>query len=276
VVFLELGTLIGLIGGLFVIVGSILFAAEFDMVVAMGFVDVTSFIIVFVGVITCTFFGYPMNTVLGAMKTMGKVFKPPNLDPAAAITKIIDLANQARKEGILALEESAQQMDDTFLQKGVMLIVDGTDPELVRSILETELSYIESRHSQARGVWEYMATMGPAWGMLGTLVALIVMLQNLNDPGSLGPAMAVAIITTLYGFLVANYLCTPVATKLKFFSNAEVLMKEVLIEGMLSIQAGENPRIIEEKLKAFLSPAIRSRVGDEPVKSGGGGEEDEE
>ena len=260
-----------------VILGSILLGADFDMGIAMGFADATSVVIVFVGVITCTFFGYPLQTVLGAVKSIGKVFKPPSIDPAGAITTIIDLANQARKEGILALEESAQQMDDTFLQKGIMLIVDGTDPELVRSILETELTYIESRHGQNRGVWEYMATMGPAWGMLGTLVGLIVMLRNLSDPSSLGPAMAVAIITTLYGFLVANYLCTPVATKLKFFSNAEILMKEVLIEGMLSIQAGENPRIIEEKLKSFLAPALRVKVGEKPETTArdSGGEDDE-
>ena len=270
---MELGTLVGILVGLFVIIGSILLAAAFDMGLALGFVDATSVVIVFIGTISATFTAYPFSTVLGALKTAGKVFKPTNVDPAASITTIIMLANQARKEGILALEESAQSMDDAFLQKGIMLIVDGTDPELVRSILETELSYIESRHNQARGVYEYMAMMGPAWGMLGTLVGLIVMLRNLSDPGSLGPAMAVAIITTLYGFLVANYLCTPIATKLKYFSRAEILMKEVLIEGMLSIQAGENPRIIEEKLKAFLSPVLRTKVGQESAAPSGEGDD---
>jgi chemotaxis protein MotA len=166
-------------------------------------------------------------------------------------------------------------MDDAFLQKGIMLIVDGTDPELVRSILETELSYIETRHGQIRGVWEFMAAQAPAWGMMGTLISLIIMLQNLSDPGSLGPAMAVAIITTLYGALVANYIALPIASKLKQFSSAEMLMKEVLIEGMLSIQAGENPRIIEEKLKAFLAPTIRAQVGQGAGKPGGAAGDDD-
>ena len=268
---MDLGTLIGFIVGAVFILGTVVISAEFDIDSMLGFLSLASFMLVFGGVTTSTFLAYPFSTTLAALKSIGKVFKPPNVDPAAAIAKIIELANQARKEGILALEESAQAMDDKFMQKGIMLIVDGTDPELVRSILETELSYIESRHGQTRSVWEFMASMGPAWGMMGTLIALIVMLQNLSDPDSLGPAMAVAIITTFYGSLIANYISLPVASKMKYFSGAEILMKEVLIEGMLSIQAGENPRIIEEKLKAFLSPAIRSRVGqDTGVPSGAG------
>lgn len=263
---MDLGTIVGLVSGVIVVIGSILFAAAFDMAGVMGFLDMAAITIVFGGVITSAFTAYPLATTLNALKSIRKIFKPTDSDPSAAIGKIIELANQARKEGILALEESAQAMDDTFLQKGIMLIVDGTDPELVRSILETELSYIESRHGQTRGVWEFMAAMGPAWGMLGTLIGLVVMLQSLSDPSSLGPAMAVAIVTTFYGSLIANFLCTPVATKMKYFSEAEILMKEVLIEGMLSIQAGENPRIIEEKLKAFLAPMLRVKVGQQPNK----------
>ena len=150
------------------------------------------------------------------------------------------------------------QLKDDFLQKGVLLIVDGTDPELVRNILETELSFIEDRHKSNQGVFEYIASAGPGFGMLGTLIGLINMLANLSDPSTVGPNMAVAIITTLYGSLIQNVFCNPVVNKLKLRSSQESLMKEVMLEGMLSIQAGENPRIIEEKLKAFMSPELRT------------------
>jgi chemotaxis protein MotA len=160
----------------------------------------------------------------------------------------------------LALEEAAQQLKDDFLQKGVLLIVDGTDPELVRNILETEMSFIEERHNSNQGIFSFMATIGPGFGMLGTLIGLINMLANLTDPSTVGPNMAVAIVTTFYGSIIANVFCNPVVNKLKLRSSQESLMKEVMLEGMLSIQAGENPRIIEEKLKAFMSPKLRSKL----------------
>ena len=141
--------------------------------------------------------------------------------------------------------------------------MDGTDPELVRSILETELVYIETRHKKTIGFWETVAALGPAWGMIGTLIGLVLMLQNLNDVATIGPNMAVALITTLYGSLIANWLSTPVANKLSVNNDIEIAMKEVMIEGLLSIQAGENPRLIEEKLKSFLSPKVRATIGED-------------
>ena len=144
-----------------------------------------------------------------------------------------------------------------------MLIVDGTDPELVRSIVETEMVFVESRHGETSGVWEFIGSTGPGFGMVGTLIGLIMMLQDMSDPDSLGPNMAVAMITTFYGSVIANFICGPVANKLKLISGDEMLVKEVLIEGMLSIQAGENPRIIEEKLKSFLSPSLRTSISEE-------------
>ena len=148
-------------------------------------------------------------------------------------------------------------MDDPFLQKGILLIVDGTDAELLRSILETEIAFVENRHKDNQKVWESIADLGPAWGMLGTLIGLIIMLGQLSDPSTLGPKMAVALVTTFYGSLIANFIATPIANKLKLNSNDEILHKQVMVEGLLSIQAGENPRVIEEKLKAFLSPGVR-------------------
>ena len=153
-------------------------------------------------------------------------------------------------------------MDDEFLKKGINLVVDGTDPDLVRGILETDLINLEARHKKVIGFWEKWAELGPAWGMIGTLVGLINMLADLNDMASVGPNMATALITTLYGSLIANWLCVPIANKLKLINNNEYQMKEIIIEGLLSLQAGENPRVIEEKLKSFLSPDARGNVSD--------------
>jgi chemotaxis protein MotA len=173
------------------------------------------------------------------------------------INKIIELSNVARKEGLLSLEEAAAGLDDEFMKKGIMLIVDGTDPELVRGILETELVSIEGRHKQKSGFWDTLGAMGPAWGMIGTLVGLVCMLQNMSDASAIGPKMGVALITTFYGSLLANWICTPCSNKLQANNAIEIQAKEIMIEGLLSIQAGENPRVIEEKLKSFLSPKDR-------------------
>ena len=180
-----------------------------------------------------------------------------------AIQELIRLSNIARKEGLLALEESANNMEDPFIKKGLMLVVDGTEPELVSSIMESELSCLEARHKDTIGFWENVAAMGPAWGMIGTLIGLILMLQNLSDASTIGPNMATALITTLYGSMLANWIGTPVATKLKANSENEAMVKEIMIEGLLSIQAGENPRVIEEKLKSFLAPQDRASAGSE-------------
>lgn len=183
-------------------------------------------------------------------------------DPGQVIHTIIDLSNVARKEGLLALEEAASGIEEPFLKKGIMLVVDGTDPDLVRGILETDLVCLEDRHKKVFGFWEKWAEMGPAWGMIGTLIGLINMLYNMEDSSSIGPSMATALVTTFYGSLIANWICTPIANKLKTNNEKEVMMKEVTIEGLLSIQAGENPRVIEEKLKSFLSPSARDNMGE--------------
>ena len=184
---------------------------------------------------------------------MGTAFKAQNVDLSKDVDNIIYIANIARREGILALEESVSQMDDPFLKKGIMLIVDGSDPELVRSIMETELDFIHERHTQGQAVLLQMSAYSPAFGMIGTLIGLINMLAKLDDPSSLGPGMATALVTTFYGSMLANMVFTPLAKKLGVMSSEEYLRKELVLEGILSIQDGENPRIIREKLNAFLS-----------------------
>lgn len=268
---MELGTIIGFFGGIVLVLLSIFISAEWRFGDTATFINWPSVMITIGGAFAATFLGTKFDNMIAAFKAIGIVFKPPVLDPAEAIDKVVSLANTARKEGVLALEDSAEAMEDAFLKKGIMLIVDGTDPELVKGIMETELAYIDERHGDIAAVYEFIASQGPAWGMIGTLIGLILMLLKMDDPSSLGPNMAVALITTFYGSLMANFLATPIANKMKQISKEEILLKTVLIEGMLSIQAGENPRIIEEKLKSFLAPAMRGNVGAE-VKA----KEDEE
>jgi len=252
---LDLASVFGLVGGIAVILITILISGDL-----IGYVDIPSIICTFGGTIAMTFMAFPIKKLKEGFAALKYVFVYAETDAEYIIKSIIDLANTARKEGLLALEEAAQQLKDDFLQKGILLIVDGTDPELVRNILETELSFIEERHKSNQGVYEFMAAIGPGFGMLGTLIGLINMLANLSDPSTVGPNMAVAIVTTLYGSIIANVFCNPVISKLKIRSSQESLMKEVMLEGMLSIQAGENPRIIEEKLKAFMSPKLRNML----------------
>lgn len=254
---MDIASIVGLIGGFGVMLFTILLSGDL-----MAYLDLPSFICTFGGTFTMTLMAYPLSNSIEALKSVKHVFIHKELKPEDVIKSVIDLANVARKEGLLALEEAAQQIKDDFLQKGVMLIVDGTDPELVRNILETELSFVEDRHKSNQGFYEFMAAMGPAFGMLGTLIGLINMLRDLSDPSALGPNMAVAIITTFYGSVIANVFCIPIVNKLKTRSSQEILMKEVMLEGMLSIQAGENPRIIEEKLKAFLAPKLRNKMSE--------------
>jgi chemotaxis protein MotA len=233
------------------------------------FMDVPSIIITVGGSLSGTLASHKLSEFIGGFKTAGLAFKEYNKDPTDTIKQIIELANVGRKEGLLALEEAANGIEDEFMKKGIMLVVDGTDPELVRGILETDVGCLEDRHKKYIGFWEKWAELGPAWGMIGTLVGLVIMLYNMEDASSIGPAMATALLTTLYGSLVANWICNPIATKLKINDGAEVTLKSIMIEGLLSIQAGENPRVIEEKLKSFLAPSARGAIGE---GSGGGDE----
>ena len=229
--------------------------------------DFPSAIITFGGAFFAVLASKSLSDYIAGLKSFTLIFKAPSSNVKEMIQKIIDLSNIARKEGLLSLEEAAGDLEDEFMKKGILLIVDGTDPELVRGIMETELVSTESRHKDKISFWEDLGSMGPAWGMIGTLVGLVNMLYEMDDPSTLGPSMAVALITTLYGSLLANWICTPVATKLKANNATEIMVKEIMIEGLLSIQAGENPRVIEEKLKSFLAPRDRT-IGE------GGGEDD--
>jgi chemotaxis protein MotA len=266
VIFVDIASLVGIIFGLVMLLFGIISNAGIG---GFGrYLDAPSAIITFGGALGSTLSSVKMQTFITGLKSFALIFKEDALNTPDMIKKIIDLSNIARKEGLLSLEEAASDLDEPFLKKGILLIVDGTDPDLVRAIMETELVGIEGRHKEIMGFWDILGSMGPAWGMIGTLVGLVNMLYNMSDPSALGPAMAVALITTLYGSLLANWLCIPISNKLKADNGAEMTQKEVIIEGLLSIQAGENPRVIEEKLKSFLAPKDRETAGEDA-----GGEE---
>ncbi len=263
---MDLASIVGLIGAFVLVIYGIVADKGFGQL--KGFLDFQSALITFGGAFMVLMVMQPsIPEFLKKLKSMSIIFKIQVSDELETIKNIIQLSNVARKEGLLALEEAANGMEDEFMKKGLLLIVDGTDPELVRSILETELNCIEERHKDNIGFWENLASMGPAWGMIGTLIGLINMLGELQDMASVGPNMAIALITTLYGSMLANWICTPVANKMKCNSGSELKTKEILVEGLLSIQAGENPRVIEEKLKSFLTPQQRDEMSTE------GGEE---
>ena len=266
---MDLASLVGMIVALALVVFSIM--ADDGVSAMKGFLDWKSALITFGGAFMTIMMMRPsIGEYVAKLKSMSLIFKVQVTNELETIQTVIKLSNVARKDGLLQLEEMANSMDDAFMKKGLLLIVDGTDPELVRSILETELMSIEERHKDTIGFWENLASAGPAWGMIGTLIGLINMLGKLEDMSTVGPNMAIALVTTLYGSMLANWICTPVANKLKANNSAEMRQKEILVEGLLSIQAGENPRVIEEKLKSFLTPNMREELSN---NSNEGGEE---
>jgi chemotaxis protein MotA len=221
------------------------------------FVNIPSLAIVVGGGLAAVMVCFPMPQVVGAMKVVKNAFMPQHLDTSNIVGTIVSFAEKARREGLLTLEEDAAALNNEFLQKAIQLVVDGTDPELVRDILEIELAFLEDRHKLGRDIFEQLGSFFPAFGMIGTLIGLIAMLANLDDPSTIGGGMAVALITTFYGAILANFIALPIAKKLSVRSSEEVLMRQVIVEGVLSIQNGENPRIVHEKLKAFFPPSMR-------------------
>ena len=258
---MYIASLVGLILGAVMVVFGILSSGGN---IVEDFMDLPSVIITIGGSLAGTLASHKLADFIGGLKSIGLAMKEPSVgDASEVISNIINLSNISRKEGLLALEEATHDMDDEFLKKGINLVVDGTDPDLVRGILETDLINLEARHKKVIGFWEKWAELGPAWGMIGTLIGLVNMLKNLTDSSSIGPNMAVALLTTLYGSLIANWLAGPTAAKLKVNNDMEIMMREITVEGLLSIQAGENPRVIEEKLKSFLAPSDRDNAGSE-------------
>lgn len=215
----------------------------------------SSIFVVFGGVICATCASFSLERMKSLLKALRVAFSKSQIDLGADIEKIVEIANVARRNGLLALEDLTGEMDEPFLKKGILLVVDGSDPELIRSIMETELSVIKERHGENRIILDSMAAYAPAFGMIGTLIGLINMLRNLDDMSTLGPNMSVALVTTFYGTMLANLVFNPMSKRLKAVGNLEYRRKELILEGIMAIQNGENPRVIREKLSAFLPNA---------------------
>lgn len=244
---MDLATLLGLIGGVGVIAGAIVTGGDVGI-----FVNIPSIMIVFGGTIATTLMKFPMSNFLGAFGVAGQAFKNKMETPQEIIDRAVELSGIVRKEGLLALE--SQEVKNEFFAKGLRLCVDGLEPDFVRKVLETEYEQTIERHENGQKIFRAIGDAAPAMGMLGTLVGLVQMLVSLSDPAALGPAMAVALLTTLYGALIANIFALPIADKLAHRAGEEERLRSLIIESVASIQESRNPRVIQELLKTYLPP----------------------
>lgn len=253
---MDLATIVGIIGALGL------------MVSAMGsgiasFIDVPSALIVVGGTIGAGLVNYRFKELLGALNIAKNVMFYKASDPAGLIRTLVGYAGQARREGILALEAAAGETEDAFLRRALQLAVDGHDIEAIEAVLGAEIDRLKARHRDGAQIFTTMGGFAPAFGMIGTLIGLVLMLQNMDDPSTIGPSMAVALLTTFYGAVIANLFCNPIAGKLKQRSSEEVLFKELAMEGVLAISLGDNPRVVEHKLTSYLAPKLRETSGSE-------------
>ncbi|WP_026962714.1 flagellar motor protein [Alicyclobacillus herbarius] len=259
---MDIATLIGLV----LAIGSLILAFVTDGGALSALAQAPAALIVFGGTIGATLTSVSLREFLSVGKQLKIAFFQRRQDPLQVIEDLAELATLARREGILALEERLEDYDDEFLKRGLQLVVDGVDPELVKSMLETELAYLEERHAAGAGIFETAGGYAPTMGIIGTVMGLVHVLSGLQDVDKLGPQIATAFTATLYGVASANILWLPIASKLKRRSAEEVLLRELILEGILSIQAGENPNILRQKLKAFLAP--KDRTGRKEDKAG--------
>ena len=249
---MDLATIVGFVGGLTLVVGAMSLAGPLGT-----FWDLTSLLIVLGGSVFSTLMKMPMKAFTSAMKATAKSFKSDNMDPSDLIENIVALADTARKNSILALEKETS--DYEFLNKSIKYMVDGLEPDVIDKIMTSEMKAIIQRHKNARFFFEAVAEACPAFGMIGTVIGLIVMMTKLQDAAAVGPAMAVALVTTLYGVMFANLLFGPLGVKLKFVTEEETMNMQIVREGIQSIIKGENPRAIKVKLESLLAPADRSQ-----------------
>ena len=250
---MDIATIIGLISGTALLLWAIMSKSNLE-----AFIDPASFAIVLGGSCAAALISFPMRNIVGVAGVIKKCFFTKARDPNELIVDMVRYAEVARRDGILSLENLTSEMDDPFVVSGVQMAVDGTDPDLIEAILMNDLEAVEQRHDEGRALFDNIGKFAPAFGMIGTLVGLVVMLQNMDNPKLIGPAMAVALLTTLYGAITANLFAMPMAEKLGLRSREELLLKMIVIKGVMAIQSGDNPRIVEQKLKTFLPAGARA------------------
>jgi chemotaxis protein MotA len=256
---MNVGLIIGLVAGLGVLV--------FAVIVAGGsllmFWDAPSVLVTFGGGWCALMVAYPISVLMKMPTYIRIAIFPPKIDPVELIVTLVQFSEKTRREGLLSLEDDINSLEDPFLRKGLQLVVDGTDPELVRTILEIDIEQMTTRHDGNKKIFDDFAGLAPSFGMIGTLMGLVLMLVNLNDKAMIGPYLAVAIITTFYGAVLAYLVLTPLAANLDSLTGDEVLIKSMGLMGILSIQAGDNPRILKGKLISFLPVSQRADLLDE-------------
>ncbi|MDQ6989828.1 MAG: MotA/TolQ/ExbB proton channel family protein [Mariprofundaceae bacterium] len=248
---MDIATLIGLV----VAFGLVLFAIG-DAVA--GFIDINSIAIVVGGTTGVFLVAYPLANALGVIKISLKTVLTKPIAGSDIVSQMVELAQVVRKDGILALESKVKDIDHSFMSKGLQMAIDGQEPSEIESILYMEIDKLGERHLRGADMMTALGTFAPSMGMIGTLVGLVLMLSNMEDPSSIGPSMAVALLTTFYGALMANIIFLPMAAKLKTRSKEELLVHEIILTGIQSLVAGENPRVMEQKLLGYLAPKDRT------------------
>jgi chemotaxis protein MotA len=259
---MDLASIIGLIGGGFCIVLSIITSGG----TIMGVFDVPSILCTVGGSYFSLYLCAPLKQCLSLPKILGRINKTFDYGEKNIVQNMVALSEKARREGILALEDGLDDIEDPFMRSGLRLVVDGTDGQVIRAIMENEMNQCEARHMSNINVVTQWAGFAPGFGMMGTVIGLIGMLKNMEDKSSIGPNMAVALITTLYGSMMANWLLGPAVQKLLGQNSDEMKTKEMIIEGVLAIQAGENPRIMAQKLLTYLDPVVRKVIEADVLK----------
>ena len=249
---MDLGTLFGFLGTWVLLAWALLSSGSFSY-----YIDVPSMILVGGASITIVFVAFPAGTVKKVFGVFRKAFFHQSGSLEKLIEDLVSYAEIARRDGILSLENAAKEIEDPFIVSGIQMAVDGSDPELIEQVLTNELDNTIERHTVGRGLLDAVGKYAPAFGMIGTLVGLVVMLQNMDDPSKIGPGMAIALLTTMYGAIIANAVALPLADRLSQRNSEEVLYKTIIIKGVMAIQSGDNPRIVEQKLRTFLPPGAR-------------------
>ena len=251
---MDLGTVIGItLGWLFIIVSIVMGGGA-------GFINYPSLMITIGGAVSSVLMHYPLPKIMATMGVVRKAFLSREHDYLDLFSKLSEFAVRARRDGILALENDIEQMADPFMKKGFQMAVDGNSTDIIRHVLEEDINSMKERHIVGQGIFKALAAYAPAFGMIGTLIGLVQMLRNMNDPSTIGSGMAVALITTLYGALVANVIALPISGKLEQRSNEETALKTIVLEGIVSIQEGNSPRVVEEKLRSYMPPKVREQT----------------
>jgi chemotaxis protein MotA len=252
---MDIASVVGVLLAVACVVISILIApgASFG-----AFIDYPSIMVVVGGAVAAALICFPLNSFLNTIRVTKKVFFNKQEDFGALIEQIVSLAETARRDGLLALEGRLEEISNPFIVLGIQMAADGTRPEVIEDVMRTEMDAVATRHRNGKSVVDQLGRFAPAFGMIGTLLGLIIMLGNMDDPKAIGPGMAVALITTLYGAILSNAMFLPFSEKLGFINKHELLAMEIVLRGVMGIQSGDNPRVIEQKLSTFVPPKLRA------------------